>query len=133
MTLATVESGAKGKTDVLSKVQSAAETVLAGNADALTTSGQAATAAFQDLAKAYQDLATRNAANLTEAIKALLTTKNPADLFALQQKLLADGVQVAVSDSQTIARLTVAVFNAAFEPVKAQVEALQKSALSHVG
>jgi hypothetical protein len=131
MTQATVEQGTKGKTDVVTKVQTAAETVVKGNIDALTTGGHAATAAFQDLAKAYQDLAARNAANLTAAIKALSAVKNPADFFAVQQKLLTDGVQAAVTDSQTIAKLTAAVFQAAFEPVKQQVEALQKTVLNH--
>jgi hypothetical protein len=131
MTQADVDSIAKGKTDVLTKAQNAAETMVKGNADALTSSGQAATAAFQELSQAYQDLAARNAANLTAAIKALSEVKSPADFFALQQKLLADGVQSAVADSQNIAKLTAAVFNAAFEPVKNQVEALHKTAVNH--
>jgi len=37
-------------------------------------------------------------------------------------------VPIAVSDSQHIAQLTTAVFTAAFEPVKKQIEAVQKSA-----
>jgi hypothetical protein len=35
-------------------------------------------------------------------------------------------VQAAVTDSQNIAHLTAAVFTAAFEPVKKQIEAMQK-------
>jgi hypothetical protein len=130
MTQAAAEPFAKGRTDVLAKVQTAAETLLKGNADALTNSGQAASAAFQELAKAYQDLAARNAANLTAAIKSLSAVKNPTDFLAIQQKLVTEGVQAAVTDSQTIAKLTAAVFTAAFEPVRHQVEALQETVLN---
>ena len=38
------------------------------------------------------------------------------------------GVAAAVSDSQHIAQLTRAVFTAAFEPVKKQIESVQRSA-----
>ena len=56
--------------------------------------------------------------------------KSPAEFIEVQQKLIKDGVQAAVSDSQNIATLTAAVFTAAFEPVKQQIEAVQKSVLS---
>ena len=38
------------------------------------------------------------------------------------------GVAAAVSDSQHIAQLTRAVFTAAFEPMKKQIESVQRSA-----
>jgi hypothetical protein len=95
----------------------------------LTESGNAAGSALQELTKAYQELASKNASNLTAAIKALSAVKNPAEFMEVQQKLIKDGVQAAVSDSQNIAHLTAAVFTAAFEPVKKQIEAAQKSAL----
>lgn len=97
--------------------------------DALTESGQASSAALQDLSKAYQELAVRNANNLTVAMKQLAGVKTPAEFLEIQQKLIKDGVQAAVNDSQNIAHLTAAVFTAAFEPVKNQIEALQKSSL----
>jgi hypothetical protein len=89
--------------------------------------GNAATAAFQDLTKAYQELATRNATNLTSAIQALSTVKNPAEFMEVQQRLISDGVQSAVTDGQNIAQLTAAVFTAAFEPVKRQMDSIQKA------
>jgi hypothetical protein len=46
----------------------------------------------------------------------------------LQQRLIKEGVEAAVRDSQHIAQLTTAVFTAAFEPVKKQIESAQKSA-----
>ena len=46
----------------------------------------------------------------------------------LQQKQIREGVHAALSDSQHIAQLTTAVITAAFEPVKKQIEAVQKSA-----
>jgi phasin family protein len=97
------------------------------NTAALAAGGNAANAAFQDLAKAYQELATKNAGNLTSAIQALSAVKNPAEFMEVQQRLIKDGVQAAVTDSQNIAQLTAAVFTAAFEPVKKQIEAVQKT------
>lgn len=97
------------------------------NVDALTKSGNAAIAGFQELAKTYQALATRNAEKLTASIQALAVTKTPAEFIELQQRLIKEGVDAAVSDSRNIADLTTAVFTAAFEPVQKQVEAVQKS------
>jgi hypothetical protein len=85
------------------------------------------TEAFQELTKAYQDLAARNAKNLTDAVKALSAVKSPQEFIEVQQKLITEGVQAAVNDSKTIAQLTAAVFTAAFEPVKQQIEAAQTS------
>ena len=104
------------------------ERIIEANTDALTKSGNASSAAFHELAAAYQELATKNAKNLTAAIQALSVVKNPAEFIELQQRLIRDGVEAAVSDSQRIAHLTAAVFTAAFEPVKKQVEAMQKTA-----
>lgn len=89
----------------------------------------AASAAFQALTNAYQEMATKNATNLTAAIHALSAVKSPVEFFKLQQQLITDGVQAAVTDSQRIAHLTAAVFTSAFEPVKQQVEAMQKKGI----
>jgi len=97
------------------------------NAEALTQSGNAAIAGFQELAKAYQSLATKNAEKLTSSIQALAAVKSPDEFIALQQKLIKEGVESAVSDSRNIAELTTAVFTAAFAPVQKQVEALKKT------
>jgi phasin family protein len=99
------------------------------NVEALTKGGNAAIAGFQELAKAYQALATKNAEKLTASIQALSTVKSPAEFVELQQKLVKEGVESAVADSREIAELTTAVFTAAFEPVKQQVEAVQKAAV----
>jgi hypothetical protein len=106
----------------------AAETIFRGSTEAMTASNAAATTAFQDPTKAYQDMAARNSANLTGAMHALSAVKNPAEFAELQQKLIKDGVQAAVSDSQNIAHLTAAVFTSAFEPVKKQVEGMYSNA-----
>ena len=95
------------------------------NAEALAKSGNAAISGFQELAKAYQALATKNAEKLTASIQALASVKSPVEFVELQQKLIKEGVEAAVSDSRNIAELTTAVFTAAFEPVKQQVEAIQ--------
>ncbi|MGA2794823.1 MAG: phasin family protein, partial [Roseiarcus sp.] len=112
-----VEHFAKANTDALTKTGHAAEKIVKGNADALTDSGNASSAAVQELTKAYQELATRTAKNLTAAIQAFSAVKSPAEFIELQQRLIMDGVEAAVSDSQQIAQLTAAVFTAAFEPV----------------
>ena len=98
-----------------------------GNTDALVDSANTSSAAFQELTKAYQDLATKNARNLSAAIQALSAVKSPAEFIELQQRLIKEGVEAAMSDSQNIAQLTAAVFTAAFEPVKQQIEAVQKA------
>ena len=95
---------------------------------ALTDSGNASRAAVQELTKAYQELATKNAKNLTAAMQALAAVKGPAEFIELQQRLIKEAVEAAVSDSRHIAQLTTAVFTAAFEPVKKQIEAVQKTA-----
>jgi hypothetical protein len=79
------------------------------------------------LTKAYQELAAKNAKNLTAAMQSLAAVKGPTEFIELQQRLIKEGVQAAVSDSQHIAQLTTAVLTAAFEPVKRQTEAAQKS------
>jgi phasin family protein len=116
---------AEDTTERLSKSGEAAEKM---NADALSESGNASRAAFQELTKAYQELAAKNAKNLTAAMQALAAVKSPAEFIELQQRLIKEGVQAAVSDSKHIAQLTTAVFTAAFEPVKKQIDAAQKTA-----
>ena len=73
-------------------------------------------------------MAAKNAKNLTAAMQALAAAKSSTEFMDLQQRLIKEGVQAAVSDSQHIAQLTTAVFTAAFEPVKKQIEAVQKTA-----
>ena len=122
------EKTAEATTDALTRSGEAVEKIVKGDADALTESGNASRAAVQELTRAYQQLAAKNAKNLTAAMQSLATVKSPAEFIELQQRLMKEGVQAAVSDSQHIAQLTAAVFTAAFEPVKKQIEAVQKAA-----
>ena len=113
--------------EALTKSGDAAGKIIKGNAEALTESGNASRAAIQELTKAYQELAAKNAKNLTAAMQSLAAAKSPTEFIEQQQRLSKEGVQAAVSDSQHIAQLTTAVFTAAFEPVKRQIEAVQKT------
>src|SRR5580698_7471763 len=113
---------AEATAEPLTKGGEAAEKIVKGNAEALTVSGNASRAAVQELTRAYQELATKNAKNLTAAMQALAAVKSPAEFIELQQRLIKEGVEAAVSDSRHIAQLTTAVFTAAFEPVKKQLE-----------
>jgi hypothetical protein len=124
------EQIAQATTEALTKSTEAAERIAKGNTEALTESGNASRTAVQELTRAYQELASKNAKNLTAAIQALAAVKSPAQFVELQQRLIKEGVEDAVSDSQHIAQLTTAVFTAAFEPVKKQIESVQKSAQS---
>ena len=124
----TSEQIAEASAEALAKSGEAAEKIMKGNAEALADSGNASRAAVQELTRAYQELATKNAKNLTAAMQSLAAVKSPAEFMALQQRLIKEGVEAAVSDSQHIAQLTTAVFTAAFEPVKKQIESAQKSA-----
>ncbi len=123
-----VEQIPKAAAEALTKSGQAAEKIIKGGAEALTESRNASRAAVEELTKAYQELATKNAKNLTAAIQALSGVKSPAEFLELQQRLIKDGVELAVTDSRHIAQLTTAVFTAAFEPVKKQIEAAQKTA-----
>jgi phasin family protein len=124
----TGEKISKASADTLSKSANAAEKIMKDSSDTLTESGKGSTAAAQDLTKAYQELAAKNVKNLTAAMEALAAVKNPTEFMELQQKLIKEGVDAAVSDSRHIAQLTSAVFTAAFEPVKKQFEAATKTA-----
>jgi|SRR5208282_242611 len=124
----TSEQIAEASAEALTKSGQAAEKLMKGNADALAETGSASRAAVQELTRAYQELASKNVKNLTAAMQALAAVKSPAEFIELQQRLIKEGVEAAVSDSQHIAQLTTAVFTAAFEPVKKQIEAVQKTA-----
>ena len=113
--------------DAQTKNGQIADTVMKDGAAAATEGGNASRAGVHELTNAYQELATKNVNNLTAAVQALSAVKSPAEFIALQQKLIKDGVEAAVADSRHIAKLTTAVFTAAFEPVKKQIEAVQKS------
>jgi phasin family protein len=115
-------------TEALARSGEAANEIMKGNADALTESGDASRAAVQELTKAYQELTTKNARNFTAVMQALAGVKGPAEFIELQQKLIKEGVETAVGDSQRIAQLTTAVFTAAFEPVKKRIVAVQNAA-----
>jgi phasin family protein len=122
-----VEQAAKAGAEEVMKSGEAAEKIVQGNVDALSQSGAASKAAVQELTKAYQELATKNVHKLSAAVQALSAVKSPTEFMELQQKLIKEGVEAAVADSRQIAQLTTAVFTAAFEPVKKQIEAVQKS------
>ena len=122
------EQFAEASAEVLTKSSEAADTAMRDTAAALTENGNASRAAIQQLTRAYQELTTKNARNLTAAMQALVGVKSPADFIELQQRLIKEGVETAVGDSQRIAQLTTAVFTAAFEPVKKRIEAVQNAA-----
>ncbi len=122
------EQIAEASAEALARSGEAAEKIMRGGADAMGESGSASRAAIEELTKAYQELATKNAKNLTDAMQALAAVKSLAEFVELQQRLIKEGVEAAVRDSQHIAQLTTAVFTAAFEPVKKQIEAVQKTA-----
>jgi hypothetical protein len=124
----TTEQIAEASAEALTKSGQAAEKLMKGNADALAETGSASRAAVQELTRAYQELASKNVKNLTAAMLALAAVKSRAEFIELRQRLIKEGVEAAVSDSQHIAQLTTAVFTAAFEPVKKQIEAVQKTA-----
>ena len=121
---------AEANAEALTKSSQAAERITKDNADALTESGNASRAAVQELTRAYQELMTKNVRNMTASMQALAAVKSPAEFMELQQRLMREGVEAAVRDSQHIAQLTNAVFTAAFEPVKKRLESAQKGAQS---
>jgi phasin family protein len=127
MTTTTILPATKANSDALTKGAKTVEHIANINTETVTKSGNAAIAGFQELAKAYQELATKNAGRLTASLQALAQVKTPTEFVELQRKLIAEGVEAAVSDGSHIAKLTAAVFAASFEPVQKQVEALQNT------
>jgi phasin family protein len=123
----TVEQVSKATADALAKSVNALENTMKDSSSMLTESGKGSAAAVQELTKAYQELAARNVKNLTAAMEALSAVKSPTEFMELQQRLIKDSVEAAVIDSRQISQLTSAVFTAAFEPVKKQIEAAQKA------
>ena len=128
----TAERIAEANAEALTKNGQAEEKFLMGTADAeignvsratvaLSKSTNASRAAVQELTKAYQELAAKNVSNLTAAMQRLAAAKSPTEFIELQKRLISEGVEAAVKDSQHIAQLTTAVFAAAFESVKAQI------------
>lgn len=115
-------------TEALDRSGEAANEIMKGNADALGESGAASRAAMQELFTAYQELTTKNARNMTAAMQALAAAKSPTEFIELQQRLIREGVETAVGDSQRIVQLTSAMFTAPFEPVKKRIEAVQNAA-----
>ena len=103
------EQIAEAAIEALTKGGEAAEKIVKGNAEALTESGNASRAAIQELTRAYQELASKNGKNLTAAMQSLAAVKSPAEFIELQQRLIKEGVEAAVRDSQHIAQLTTAV------------------------
>lgn len=100
-----------------------AETALKKSAAALGEAGHSSLTAFQQLAEAYQQIATKNSARLTESMKELGTVKNPAAFVELQQKLVQEAFENALTDSKHIADITVSIFTTAFEPIQKQMTA----------
>ena len=114
-------------TAAFGKSGDAAARIVRDNTDAFTDAGKASRPAVLELTNAYQELAIRSAKNLTAAMQALAAVKSPTEFIELQQRLIREGVEAAVKDSQKIAQLTTAVFAAAFEPIKKQIESAQRS------
>jgi hypothetical protein len=75
----------KSNADASTTSGQAAETIVKSSTEAPTESGAASRVAVRELTKAYQDLATKNANNLTAAIPALSAVKNPVEFIELQQ------------------------------------------------
>ena len=125
-----IEESIKARSDAIIKRGIEAEHILKSNADTMTKTGTAAFAGFQELAREYQAIASRNSAKVMSSIHALATVKTPQDYMELQRRLFTESVQSAVSDFQTIARLTTAAFNVSFDPLRHQVEREQRNVRS---
>ncbi|HWK43827.1 MAG TPA: phasin family protein [Stellaceae bacterium] len=117
----------KRNADAMTKNGEIAEHITKANADILTESGTAAMAGLQELIKAYQASATKNVEKLTTSIQALAAVTTPAEFIELQQRLITESIDAAVSDCGNIAKLTAAMFTAALDPVQKQVAELQNT------
>jgi phasin family protein len=128
MANSTVEQISHDGADTLSRSAQAVKKIAKDSSNTLAESGKGSAAALKDLTHAYRELASNNVKSLTAAVEALVAVKSPGDFLTLQQKLIKDGMATAVSDSRRIAELTTAVFTAAFDPVKKQIETAQHNA-----
>ena len=116
-------------TEALARSGEAVNEIMKGNADALTDSGSASRAAVQELTKAYQDLTTKNARNLTAAMQALAAVKSPTEFIELQQRLIKEGVETAVGDTQRIAPLPMAIM---LPPLHGDMSTLEAASVCRV-
>lgn len=120
MAAATIEHAATAVKGNVEKMSSDAK----DNARAVSKSGTIAIDGFQELAKAYQDLTARNIDKMSEAFKEMSSVKSPTEFFEVQQKLIKESFDAAVSDSRIIAELTASVISAATEPVQKRFSTL---------
>ncbi|WP_294538511.1 phasin family protein [uncultured Rhodoblastus sp.] len=124
----TIEQISNDGADTLSRSAQTAKKIAIDSSNTLAESGKGSAAALKDLTGTYQELASNNVKSLTAAVAALVAVKSPSEFLALQQKLIKDGLETAANDSRRIAELTTAVFTAAFDPVKKQIETAQHNA-----
>ena len=109
--------------ETLSRSSEAVERMAKDNTAALADAGNASRPAVVELTKAYQELAAKNAKTLIGAMQSLAAVRSPAEFFDVQQRLVREGVEAAIKDSQRIARLTTGVFTAAIEPLAQRIDA----------
>ena len=88
-----------------------------GHAEAHAGTGEAAMASFQLLITEYCAIAAKNAARLSAMALEFTHAKSPAELMALQQRVIAETFQTAIADSSQIAKLTTAMFSVALPPM----------------
>ena len=117
-----VENIAKTNAERIAKSSRAAEAVMKGGAAALTESGNASRAALLEVDKSVSGTGDKKRQESTTAIQAISAVKSPTEFIELQQKLIKDGVEAAVSDSRLIAQLTTSVFTAAFASCEKAVQ-----------
>jgi phasin family protein len=94
------------------------------NSKAISASASVSMDGFQELAKAYQDLAARNVEKFGDALKEISTVKTPAEFFEVQQRLIKESFDAALTDSRAIAELTASVFTTATEPMQKRFQVL---------
>ncbi len=66
----------------------------------------------------FQELAARNVEKLGDALREISSVKTPVEFFEVQQRLIKESFDAALSDSRAIAELTASVFSTAAEPMQ---------------
>jgi phasin family protein len=83
--------------------------------------------AVQELINGCQDLAAKNAAGVGAAMQALLSARTPFEYLEVQQRLLREGFQAALSDGRHLAQLGTAVTLSPFESMKQRIAEVRKA------
>ena len=98
------------------------------NAEALAQSGAASLKVWGDLTRAHHALVSRSVDQADAAVKAWLAVKSPNELVELNNRLVRDSIEQALSEGRALADLGTQAVSAVLEPLNVRFHALKDTA-----